>query len=38
MLSLVRQMVAPLIKGTAGLLGLNRLDVRVLGGHGNRVR
>jgi hypothetical protein len=40
MLGLIRQMVAPLIKGPAGLLGLNRLDVRVLGGHARdrRVR
>jgi len=28
MLGLVRQLVTPLIKGPAGLLGLNRFDVR----------
>jgi hypothetical protein len=32
MLGLIRQMVAPLLKGPAGLLGLNRFDVRALGG------
>jgi hypothetical protein len=33
MLGLIRQLVAPLLKGPAGLLGLNRFDVRALGGH-----